>query len=110
MARFGSIALFLFLYAGVHGNPAHIQLRSTQEYRYNSLTSCMKSTAGSGCALHHWGASMMIVVVVIHMTQVFSCLGLQKPRETTWIVGVILLLLTLSFGLTGYLLPWDNTL
>jgi ubiquinol-cytochrome c reductase cytochrome b subunit len=51
---------------------------------------------------------MMIVVVVVHMTQVFLYGAYKKPRETTWILGVILLLITLAFGLTGYLLPWDE--
>ena len=58
--------------------------------------------------LHHWGASMMIVVVVLHMVQVFLYGAYKKPREATWMVGVVLLLLTLAYGLTGYLLPWDN--
>jgi len=58
--------------------------------------------------LHHWGASMMIIVVVLHMVQVFLWGAYKKPRETTWIIGVFLLLLTLAYGLTGYLLPWDN--
>ena len=51
---------------------------------------------------------MMIVVVVLHMVQVFLWGGYKKPREATWIAGVILLLHTLAYGLTGYLLPWDN--
>jgi ubiquinol-cytochrome c reductase cytochrome b subunit len=51
---------------------------------------------------------MMIVVVVLHMSQVFLWGGYKKPREATWIIGVVLLLVTLGFGLTGYLLPWDN--
>ena len=58
--------------------------------------------------LHHWGASMIIVVVVLHMVQVFLYGAYKKPREATWMVGVVLLLLTLAYGLTGYLLPWDN--
>jgi len=58
--------------------------------------------------LHHWGASMLIVIVVLHMVQVFLWGAYKKPREGTWIVGAILLLLTLAYGLTGYLLPWDN--
>src|SRR5207237_3244604 len=53
-------------------------------------------------------ASMMIVVVVLHMAQVFLYGAYKKPRETTWMIGVLLLLLTLAYGLTGYLLPWDN--
>src|SRR5260370_15064646 len=58
--------------------------------------------------LHHWGARMMIVVVVLHMVQVFLYGAYKRPREATWMVEVVLLLLTLAYGLTGYLLPWDN--
>ena len=58
--------------------------------------------------LHHWGASMMIVVVVLHMVQAFVYGAYRRPREATWAAGVLLLLITLGFGLTGYLLPWDN--
>ena len=58
--------------------------------------------------LHHWGASMMLIIVVLHMMQVFLYGAYKKPREATWMMGVVLLLITLAFGLTGYLLPWDN--
>jgi len=58
--------------------------------------------------LHHWGASLMIIVVVLHMGQVFLWGAYKKPREATWMVGAVLLLVTLAYGLTGYLLPWDN--
>jgi ubiquinol-cytochrome c reductase cytochrome b subunit len=58
--------------------------------------------------LHHWGSSAMIIVVVLHMLQVFLWGAYKKPREATWIAGCLLLLLTMAFGLTGYLLPWDN--
>lgn len=51
---------------------------------------------------------MMVAVVVLHMLQVFLYGAYKKPREATWIAGVGLLLLTLAYGLTGYLLPWDN--
>ena len=50
----------------------------------------------------------MIVVVGLHMVQTFLWGAYKKPRETTWIVGVLLLMLTLAFGLSGYLLAWDN--
>ena len=58
--------------------------------------------------LHHWGSSLMVVVVGLHMIQVALWGAYKKPREATWIFGVLLLLLVLAFGLTGYLLPWDN--
>ena len=50
----------------------------------------------------------MIVVVALHMAQVIVFGAYKKPREATWMVGVVLLLITFGFGLTGYLLPWDN--
>jgi quinol-cytochrome oxidoreductase complex cytochrome b subunit len=50
----------------------------------------------------------LIAVVVLHMVQVFLYGAYKKPREATWMVGVVLLLVTLAYGLTGYLLPWDN--
>ena len=50
----------------------------------------------------------MIVTVAIHMAQVFIYGAYRRPREATWLVGTVLLLLVLAFGLTGYLLPWDN--
>jgi ubiquinol-cytochrome c reductase cytochrome b subunit len=48
------------------------------------------------------------VIVVLHMVQTFLWGAYKKPRETTWMLGVVLLLVTLAYGLTGYLLPWDN--
>jgi len=58
--------------------------------------------------LHHWGASAMVLLVVLHMVRVIMYGAYKYPREFTWITGVALLLLTFSFGFTGYLLPWDQ--
>ena len=58
--------------------------------------------------LHHWGASAMIVLVVAHMLRVFFYGAYKYPREVTWITGVLLFLITIGFGFTGYLLPWDQ--
>jgi quinol-cytochrome oxidoreductase complex cytochrome b subunit len=58
--------------------------------------------------LHHWGASAMVLLVVLHMVRVIIYGAYKYPREFTWITGVALLLLTFSFGFTGYLLPWDQ--
>lgn len=58
--------------------------------------------------IHHWGASIMIVAVFIHMCTTFFSGSFQTPREFTWVAGVCLFLLTLGLGLTGYLLPWDQ--
>jgi ubiquinol-cytochrome c reductase cytochrome b subunit len=107
---FGSVALFLILIQFFTGIMLAFNYAPTPGEAYNSLRYILTEvTAGRIMrGLHHWGASMIIVIVVLHMVQVFLWGAYKKPREGTWIVGVILLLLTLAYGLTGYLLPWDN--
>ena len=58
--------------------------------------------------LHHYGASAMVVLSVLHMVRVIFYGAYKFPREMTWITGVLLLLITIGFGFTGYLLPWDQ--
>ncbi len=107
---FGSVALFLFLTQALTGILLALNYAPTPGDAYSSLTYIVREVSGGKMVrgLHHWGASLMIVVVVLHMVQVFLYGAYKKPREATWIAGVILLLITLAFGLTGYLLPWDN--
>jgi ubiquinol-cytochrome c reductase cytochrome b subunit len=107
---FGSLAVFLFLTQALTGVLLAFNYAPLPGDSYNSLRYILTElTAGRLMrGLHHWGASMMIIVVVVHMTQVFLWGAYKKPRETTWIVGIFLLLLTMAYGLTGYLLPWDN--
>src|SRR3984957_12377714 len=107
---FGSVALFLILIQFFTGAMLAFNYAPTPGDAYSSLRYILTEvTAGRLMrGLHHWGASMIIVIVVLHMVQVFLWGAYKKPREGTWVVGVILLLLTLAYGLTGYLLPWDN--
>ena len=58
--------------------------------------------------LHHWAAHIMIAAVFLHMCRVYFTGAYKKPRELNWILGVILLFLTLGFGYTGYLLPAND--
>jgi len=58
-------------------------------------------------SLHYWGATAMIALVALHLVQVAVWGAYKRPRELQWVVGVILFILTLVLGLTGYLLPWD---
>jgi quinol-cytochrome oxidoreductase complex cytochrome b subunit len=57
---------------------------------------------------HRWGAHLMVFTVFLHMARVFYHGAYKPPREFNWVVGVILLLLTLVLSFTGYLLPWDQ--
>ncbi len=58
-------------------------------------------------SLHFWGATAMIALLLMHMLQVLLWGAYKAPRELSWVVGVLLLVITLVLGLTGYLLPWD---
>jgi cytochrome b6 len=59
-------------------------------------------------SIHRWSASMMVLMMILHVFRVYLTGGFKKPRELTWITGVILGVITVSFGVTGYSLPWDQ--
>lgn len=58
--------------------------------------------------LHRWAAHFMVIVVMIHMFRVFMTGSYKAPRQFNWVIGVILLVLTLLLSFTGYLTPWDQ--
>jgi menaquinol-cytochrome c reductase cytochrome b subunit len=58
--------------------------------------------------MHKWGASVMIILIFLHMGRTFVWGAYKYPRELNWVIGVVLLILTLVMGLTGYLLPFDQ--
>lgn len=58
--------------------------------------------------LHRWAAHAMVVTVILHMARVFFSGAYRPPREFNWVIGVMLLVLTLLLSYTGYLLPWDQ--
>jgi ubiquinol-cytochrome c reductase cytochrome b subunit len=106
----GSMAVFFFIIQVFTGGLLAFNYAPTPGEAYNSVKYIMTELTGGSLirGLHHWGASMMLIIVVLHMLQVFLYGAYKKPREATWMVGVVLLLIVLAFGLTGYLLPWDN--
>jgi cytochrome b6 len=59
-------------------------------------------------SVHRWSASMMVLMMILHVFRVYLTGGFKKPRELTWVTGVILATITVSFGVTGYSLPWDQ--
>ncbi len=58
--------------------------------------------------MHRWAAHLMVLMAILHLARVFYTGAYKPPREFNWIVGVILLVLTLGASFTGYLLPWDQ--
>src|SRR5580658_8011812 len=105
---FGSATLFAMILQIVTGifltffyaPSANTAWESTRAIYLNPWTHALLS-------IHYWGASAMIALVFLHLLQVLLWGAYKAPRELMWIVGVLLLLVTLVLGLTGYLLPWD---
>ena len=80
------------------------------EQAYNRMLD-LRSAVSFGMILrgmHFWSANAMIACVFFHMCRVFYTAAYKPPREFNWVIGVILFVLTLILGFTGYLLPWDQ--
>jgi menaquinol-cytochrome c reductase cytochrome b subunit len=58
--------------------------------------------------MHRWGSSVMVILVFLHMARVFFFGAYKYPRELNWVIGVVLLILTMTMSFTGYLLPFDQ--
>ena len=81
----------------------------TPDHAYESVRFISSTTAGRLVrGLHHFGASFIVVAAALHMLRVIGFGSYKRPRELTWLSGVVLLGLILAFALTGYLLPWDQ--
>ncbi len=106
----GSASLFLFLLQGVTGIFLTVYYTPSPDHAYDSITYIMNGVAFGWFirGIHHWGATLMVIVVFVHMLRVFVTASFKYPRELTWLIGVGLMLLTLGMGFTGYLLPWNQ--
>ncbi|HTX92815.1 MAG TPA: cytochrome b N-terminal domain-containing protein [Anaerolineales bacterium] len=106
----GSASLFLFIMQGVTGIFLAAYYTPSPDHAYDSIQYIMTGVAFGWLirGIHHWGATLMVLVVFIHMIRVFVTASYKYPRELTWLIGVGLLVLTLGMGFTGYLLPMDQ--
>jgi ubiquinol-cytochrome c reductase cytochrome b subunit len=109
-AAFGSLLLFSFVLQVVTGVLLSMNYAPSVETAWASVNFLQEDVPlGSFIrALHHWGSSAMIVLLLLHLMQVFVWGAYKKPREFTWMVGVLLLFCVLGLSFTGYLLPWDQ--
>jgi len=107
---FGSIALFLFATQLATGILLMVYYVPSPDAAYQSTAylSAHLPFGGLVRGLHHWGASAMLVGVLVHMLQTFFWGAYKRPRQIIWVIGVFLLLVTLVLSFTGYLLPWDQ--
>lgn len=106
----GSASLFVAVNQIVTGILLTIYYVPTPDHAYDSVQYITTQVPAGWLirGLHHWGASAMVVLVVLHMLRVMYYGSYKFPREVTWSSGVLLLITVIGFGFTGYLLPWDQ--
>ena len=107
---FGGITFTLFMILLLTGLLLSSYYTPSESEAYRSIQRLHSDVPLGGLirAVHHWAGNLMVVTIVLHMLRVFVTGAYKNPRELHWVAGSFLLVLTLSFGFTGYLLPWDQ--
>jgi cytochrome b6 len=107
---FGGMALFLFLVQVFTGILLLLYYRPTAEAAFESVQFIVAKVEFGWLIrnVHAWAANLMVGVLFVHMFSAFLMKAYRRPRELTWMGGVLLLCLSLAFGFTGYLLPWNE--
>ena len=107
---FGSLSMLLFISQTITGILLLIYYRPTPEEAHKSIQYITADVHFGWLyrQVHAWGASLMILTVVLHMIRTFFMGSYKKPRELTWLTGCFIFVLTITFGFTGYLLPWNQ--
>jgi ubiquinol-cytochrome c reductase cytochrome b subunit len=107
---FGSLSLYLFLNQVVTGILLMIYYRPTTDTAFESIRFIITKAHFGWLirGLHAWGATLMVLCVLVHMIRTFFMGAYKKPRELTWVIGVFVFGCTVTFGFTGYLLPWNQ--
>ena len=106
----GGLACGLFMVLAVTGIMEMFYYVPATDHAYKDMVD-MQHVVSLGKILrnmHRWAAHGMVVMVSLHMLRVFLQKGYRAPRQLNWVVGVILLCLTMMLSFTGYLLPWDQ--
>ncbi len=107
---FGGVSLFLFIVQVVTGILLLMYYQPGAQAAYESVHLIVTKVEFGWLirSIHSWSANLMILSVLIHMFSVFFTKAFRTPRELTWYSGFLLLALTLTFGFSGYLLPWNT--
>lgn len=107
---FGGITLFLFVIQVLTGILLLLYYRPTAAEAFESVQFIMTQVEFGWLvrSVHSWSANLMVLTALIHMFSAFFLGAYRKPRELTWLSGMMLLFLVLGFGFSGYLLPWNS--
>src|SRR6185436_2006735 len=107
---FGGMTLFLFSVQVGTGILLLLYYRPSAETAFESVQFIVTEVQFGWLirSVHSWSANLMIATLFIHMFSVYFMRSYRQPREVTWLTGVLLLLLAVGFGFSGYLLPWNK--
>ena len=107
---FGGITFLLFMVQAFTGVMLLMYYEPTIVAAYKSVVHITNNVPFGWLmrGIHHWASNLMTVFVFLHMLRVFFYGAYKAPRDFNWVTGVCLLMLTLGFGFTGYLLPWNQ--
>ena len=107
---FGGLVFTTFLIQVATGFALTLYYRPTVVEAYSSVQSILfKVHLGwLDRSLHRWSSGLMVLTLILHVSRVYLTGGFKKPRELIWVTGVLLSVVTVSFGVTGYSLPWDQ--
>lgn len=107
---FGGLSLFLFTIQVVTGILLLFYYKSSADLAFESIQFIMSKVQFGWLirSIHSWSANLFIFSIFIHMFSVYFEKAYRKPRELTWLTGMIMLFLALGFGFSGYLLPWNE--
>ncbi len=110
MHVFASLSLLLYISQTITGIMLLIYYRATPEAAHKSIQYITGEVHFGWLyrQIHAWGATLMILGLLLHMMRTFFSGAYKKPRELTWVTGVLLFLVTITFRFTGYLLPWNQ--
>jgi len=107
---FGGVTLFLFIIQVVTGIMLLLYYKGSEDMAYESIQFIMSKVQFGWLirSIHSWAANLFILAAMIHMFSVFFERTYRKPREMTWLTGMLMLFLGMGFGFSGYLLPWNE--
>ncbi len=107
---FGGVTLFLFIIQVVSGILLLFYYRPGEDTAFESIRFLMTKVQFGWLmrSIHSWSANLMVLAAAIHMFSVYLTKAYRRPREITWITGVLLFFMSLAFGFSGYLLPWNE--
>src|SRR3954465_11967458 len=111
MQTLGSATLTAFLVQAITGVILAMYYQPTPKDAYSSIQNITDHVTMGWLVrgMHRWGASVFIILMFLHMGRVCLFGAYKYPRELNWIIGVLLLVMGMTEGFTGYLLPWDQT-